>query len=127
MPALVAGIHVLNPESTQRRGWPRPNAAALARLLVKAKPGLQLSEDLDRPGDVVFEHACMLGLEGIVSKRRGSRYESGRSSHWLKIKNPNHPAVLRLLEGPFDYGRKIQTETLPNFRNPFVSFMLIPR
>jgi hypothetical protein len=43
-------------------------------------------------------HACQLGYEGIVSKRRGSRYESGRSSHWLKIKNPNHPAVLRLLE-----------------------------
>jgi ATP-dependent DNA ligase len=39
-----------------------------------------------------------LGLEGIVSKRRGSRYESGRSPHWLKTKHPNHPAVLRLLE-----------------------------
>jgi hypothetical protein len=62
------------------------------------QPGLQLSECLDRPGGVVFEHACKLGLEGIVSKRRGSRYESGRLSHWLKIKNPNHPAVLRLLE-----------------------------
>ena len=72
--------------------------AALARLAADAKPGLQLSVHLDRPGDVVFEHACKLGLEGIVSKRRGSRYESGRSSHWLKTKNPNHPAVTRLLE-----------------------------
>jgi bifunctional non-homologous end joining protein LigD len=71
---------------------------ALARLLLGAKPGVQLSEHLDRPGDIVFEHACNLGLEGIVSKRRGSRYESGRSRHWLKTKNPNHPAVLRLLE-----------------------------
>jgi hypothetical protein len=33
-----------------------------------------------------------------VSKRGGSRFESGRSSHWHKTKNPNHPAVLRLLE-----------------------------
>jgi bifunctional non-homologous end joining protein LigD len=72
--------------------------ATLARLLLDAKTGLQLSECLDRPGDIVFEHACKLGYEGIVSKRRGSRYESGRSSHWLKVKNPNHPAVLRLLE-----------------------------
>jgi bifunctional non-homologous end joining protein LigD len=72
--------------------------AALAKLALNAKPGLQLSQHLDRPGDVVFEHACKLGLEGIVSKRRGSRYESGRSSHWLKTKNPNHAAVLRLLE-----------------------------
>jgi bifunctional non-homologous end joining protein LigD len=72
--------------------------AQLASLARNAAPGLQLSECLDRPGDIVFEHACKLGLEGIVSKRRGSRYESGRSSHWLKTKNPNHPAVLRLLE-----------------------------
>ncbi len=72
--------------------------AELAMLARNAEPGLQLSECLDRPGDIVFEHACKLGLEGIVSKRRGSRYESGRSSHWLKTKNPNHPAVLRLLE-----------------------------
>ena len=72
--------------------------AALAKLAHNAKSGLQLSVHLDHPGDVVFEHACKLGLEGIVSKRRGSRYESGRSNHWLKAKNPNHAAVLRLLE-----------------------------
>jgi bifunctional non-homologous end joining protein LigD len=72
--------------------------AALAELAFDAKPGLQLSVHLDHPGTVVFEHACKLGLEGIVSKRRGSRYESGRSSHWLKSKNPNHAAVTRLLE-----------------------------
>jgi len=82
-----------NATSTGRLGYPRPSAVPR-----NAKPGLQLSVHLDRPGDVVFEHACKLGLEGIVSKRRGSRYECGRSSHWLMIKNPNHPAVLRLLE-----------------------------
>jgi bifunctional non-homologous end joining protein LigD len=31
--------------------------------------------------------ACKLGLEGIVSKRLGSRYRSGRSKDWLKFKN----------------------------------------
>ncbi len=30
-----------------------------------------------------------MGLEGIVSKRRGSFYQSGRSRHWLKVKNPS--------------------------------------
>jgi ATP-dependent DNA ligase len=34
----------------------------------------------------VFCHACKLGLEGIVSKRRGSPYRSGRLQHWLKSK-----------------------------------------
>ena len=36
-----------------------------------------------------------LGCEGIVSKRLGSRYRSGRSPDWLKFKNPAAPAVRR--------------------------------
>jgi bifunctional non-homologous end joining protein LigD len=78
--------------------------AALAELARNAKSGLQLSEHLELPGEVVFEHALKLGLEGIVSKRRGSRYESGRSSHWLKSKNPNHAAVTRLLKEDWNWG-----------------------
>jgi hypothetical protein len=35
--------------------------------------GLQLNEHIAEPGDVVFHHACKLGLEGVVSKRLGSR------------------------------------------------------
>jgi len=32
----------------------------------------------------VFAHACKMGLEGIVSKRKTSPYRSGRSPDWLK-------------------------------------------
>ena len=46
-------------------------------------------------GDVVFRHACKLGLEGIVSKRLGSPCRSGRSRNWVKSKNPAAPAVTR--------------------------------
>ena len=46
---------------------------------------------------LVFRHACKMGLEGIVSKRLGSRYRSGRSPDWLKFKNPA-PAVKREAE-----------------------------
>jgi len=53
---------------------------------------------IDEPGDVVFRHACKLGLEGIVSKRLGSPYRSGRSKDWLKFKNPAAPAVKREAE-----------------------------
>jgi bifunctional non-homologous end joining protein LigD len=42
--------------------------------------------------------ACKMGLEGIVSKRLGSRYRSGRSPDWLKFKNPEAPAVKREAE-----------------------------
>jgi hypothetical protein len=63
-----------------------------------------LNEHLEHPaGDVVFCHACKMGLEGIVSKRLGSRYRSGRSPDWLKFKNPEAPAVTR--EAEEDWGR----------------------
>jgi ATP-dependent DNA ligase len=53
-------------------------------------------------GAVVFAHACRMGLEGIVSKRKDSRYRSV-SPHWIKSKNPNAPAVKR--EAEIDWGR----------------------
>jgi ATP-dependent DNA ligase len=36
-----------------------------------------------------------MGLEGIVSKRAGSRYSSGRSTHWGKAKNPQSATAQR--------------------------------
>ena len=63
--------------------------ATLASILRKSRPGVRLNEHLEHPeGAVVFQHACKMGLEGIVSKRLGSRYRSGRSPDWLKFKNP---------------------------------------
>jgi hypothetical protein len=44
---------------------------------------------------LVFQRACQLGCEGIVSKRLGSTYSSGRSKYWVKVKNPKAPAVKR--------------------------------
>jgi bifunctional non-homologous end joining protein LigD len=49
-------------------------------------------------GSTIFKHACALGCEGIVSKRLGSPYRSGRTDHWLKVKNPAAPAVAREAE-----------------------------
>ena len=61
---------------------------ALAHL-VAGVGNIQFSAALAIEGAVVFAHACKLGLEGIVSKRTGSRYRSGPSRSWLKTKNPN--------------------------------------
>jgi len=46
----------------------------LASLLRSSLPGAQFNAHLTHPGDIVFEHACKMGLEGIVSKRLGSAY-----------------------------------------------------
>jgi bifunctional non-homologous end joining protein LigD len=63
--------------------WRRPLAvrkATLGSLLARAGAGLRFNEHMDEQnGPLVFQHACKLGLEGIVSKRRNSRYRSGRS------------------------------------------------
>jgi bifunctional non-homologous end joining protein LigD len=73
--------------------------ATLASILRQSRPGVRLNEHLEHPeGGVVFHHACKLGAEGIVSKRLGSRYRSGRSPDWLKFKNPQAPAMKREAE-----------------------------
>ena len=73
--------------------------AALVDVLARAAPGLRFNEHLDEEdGLLVFAHACKLGLEGIVSKRRDSPYSSGRSRQWIKSKNPQAPAVIREAE-----------------------------
>jgi bifunctional non-homologous end joining protein LigD len=64
--------------------------AGLKRLLGRRKRVLRYFEHLEDGGAEMFEHACRLGLEGMVSKRRDGRYRSGRSSGWLKIKNPDY-------------------------------------
>ena len=50
-------------------------------------------------GAVMFKHACKMGLEGIVSKHRGRACRAGRSSNWIKIKNPASAAMVRAEEG----------------------------
>jgi bifunctional non-homologous end joining protein LigD len=60
--------------------------------------GIVYNEHLEGDGAMIFQHACRLGLEGVVSKRRDLPYRSGPSKSWLKIKNKAHPAMLRVKE-----------------------------
>ena len=78
---------------------------ALVKLLRKASWALQLNDHIAEPGDLVFRHACKLGFEGIVSKRLGSPYLSGRSRYWIKSKNPAAPAMKRGAEEDWGKGR----------------------
>jgi bifunctional non-homologous end joining protein LigD len=77
---------------------------ALTDLLHREREGIVLNVHYDSDGATVFKHACALGCEGIVSKRRGSSYRSGRVDHWLKVKNPAAPAVNR--EAEEDWGNE---------------------
>jgi ATP-dependent DNA ligase len=70
----------------------------LANLLYRERDDIAFNAHYDGDGAIIYKHACALGCEGIVSKRLGTPYRAGRSAHWLKVKNPNAPAVRRLEE-----------------------------
>jgi ATP-dependent DNA ligase len=72
--------------------------ATLASIVAKARPDIRFNEHIEGDGPTVFAHACKMGLEGIVSKRKDSAYRSGRSPDWLKMKNPACAAVTREAE-----------------------------
>jgi len=74
----------------------------LAKLVRGPHAGIVVNEVFEGDGDILFAQACKLGCEGIVSKRLGSLYRSGRSPHWIKVKNPKAPAVKR--EAEEDWG-----------------------
>ena len=54
---------------------------------VKENSQLQFSEHILGDGPTVFQHACRLGAEGIVSKRVDRKYLAGRTKDWLKTKS----------------------------------------
>jgi ATP-dependent DNA ligase len=49
-----------------------------------ARTDVQFSESFEVDGREMFKHACGIGLEGVVSKVRDSRYVSGRCNDWVK-------------------------------------------
>jgi bifunctional non-homologous end joining protein LigD len=72
----------------------------LGKLLKRAGDGILLNEH--KAGEIgprLFEQACKMGLEGIVSKHREKTHRAGRYAFWIKVKNPKSPAMLRAEEG----------------------------
>jgi bifunctional non-homologous end joining protein LigD len=70
----------------------------LARLLGGRRLGIVLSDNTDENGAIIFRQACKRGLEGIVSKRLSAPYRSCPSWDWIKVKNPDSPAMVRARE-----------------------------
>jgi DNA ligase D-like protein (predicted ligase) len=57
----------------------------LTRAL-RTNPALQLSTAWRGDAQRRFEEACQAGWEGLIAKRAGARYVTGRSKDWLKLK-----------------------------------------
>ncbi|WP_239143006.1 non-homologous end-joining DNA ligase [Variovorax sp. WS11] len=69
------------------RGVPLVERRALLQsILRKPPPPIRFSEAFDAPPQDIIASACELGLEGIIGKRKASRYPSRRSPDWIKLK-----------------------------------------
>jgi bifunctional non-homologous end joining protein LigD len=92
--AVLCAFDLLELDDEEVRRLPiEERKRMLAKLVHRPQPGLALNEHYVGHGDIVYRQACKLGCEGIVSKRLGSNYRSGRSKH--QVKNPAAPAVRR--------------------------------
>jgi bifunctional non-homologous end joining protein LigD len=79
-------------------GISRSLRAKPAKLLVRSCSGIVFNDHTDEDGAAIFLQACRMGLEGIVSKRLSAPYRSGPSRDWIKVKNPDSPAMIRARE-----------------------------
>ena len=87
--ASLVAFDLLRLEGVDLRLRPIEGRRETLMWLVDGVSGILFSDAIAAEGAVVFAKACELGLEGIVSKREGSFYRSGKSRNWLKTKNPN--------------------------------------
>ncbi|MGC2081626.1 MAG: DNA ligase [Xanthobacteraceae bacterium] len=103
--AVLIGFDLIELDGEDLRRTPiEQRKRTLAKLLRRPHAGIVVNEVFEGDGNILFAHACKLGCEGIVSKRLGSLYRSGRSPNWLKVKNPAAAAVKR--EAEEDWGNK---------------------
>jgi bifunctional non-homologous end joining protein LigD len=70
----------------------------LARLLARRRVGIVLSAHTADDRATIFLQARRMGLEGIVSKKLSAPYRSGPCRDWIKVKNPDSPAMIRARE-----------------------------
>jgi bifunctional non-homologous end joining protein LigD len=118
--AVLCAFDLLELDGEDLRRLPvEARKAGFAQLLRKPSPGIALNEHYVGHGDIVYQQACKLGCEGIVSKRLGSLYCSGRSKHWVKVKNPAAPDAKLDVRYDLDSGAKANIAALHRARRRY--------
>jgi bifunctional non-homologous end joining protein LigD len=99
-PAVLYAFDLLQLDGADLRREPiELRKAMLAKLLAPQQSGIRFNDHIEGSAREIFDQACKLGYEGIVCKRAGSLYRSGRSTDWVKLKNPDSAAVRRERKG----------------------------
>ena len=69
----------------------------LARLLARRVDGIHAAPfEQSEIGPNLSRHACLMGLERLVSKHRD--YGAGRFDRWVKVKHRKHAAYSRVMD-----------------------------
>jgi bifunctional non-homologous end joining protein LigD len=85
-PATVYVFDLLALEGFDLRPLPLVKRKVLLQKLLPGAGPLRYSEHFEKDGEMLYDRAVGLGLEGIVAKKTDSPYKSGRSDLWLKIR-----------------------------------------
>ncbi len=85
-PVTLVAFDLLYLNGYDLRDVPLSQRQKLLRSIIRTSPNLRMSESFSGRGQEVLNAVRELGLEGIVAKRLDSKYESGRSRCWIKVK-----------------------------------------
>ncbi len=85
-PVIYYAFDLLAFEDWDLRSLPLIERKEVLRAFLPPVGPIPYLDHFEREGERLFEQVRTMGLEGIVAKRRDSRYRSGRSADWVKIR-----------------------------------------
>src|SRR6185312_5624378 len=85
-PATFYTFDLIAYEDFDLRALPLLRRKELLKDLVPALGAVRYLDHVEREGEAFLEQVIAMGLEGIVAKKATSKYKSGRSGDWIKIK-----------------------------------------
>ena len=86
LPATYYAFDLLALGALDVRGLPLIERKRLLRQILPTIGPVRFSDHVEEKGAEMYEQVCALGLEGVVAKRSDSRYRSGRSPDWVKLR-----------------------------------------
>jgi bifunctional non-homologous end joining protein LigD len=85
-PVVYFVFDLLEIDGEDLRGRPLTERRARLAKTVRTRAALQITEAWRGDSRGRYERACAAGWEGLIAKRAGASYASGRSKDWLKLK-----------------------------------------
>jgi bifunctional non-homologous end joining protein LigD len=87
VPAHLFAFDLIALGNLDLRGLTLSSRKELLKMIVPRIGVIRYQDDVEREGELLFDTARQLGLEGIIAKRSASTYQDGRrGDDWVKMK-----------------------------------------